>query len=201
MIETKKNLLKSFSFAKSFIAIKKKQKYFELMKIYAYREKIIRKMTVKRFRSNLSKIIARWFGFKRQKTRKEYHIFKANELRINILLTKSLKSLKKYIQIELNLRKIRLFFKYWYKEHIKNRSDLEKYTEGCRKRHLKSYYFKIMRTGIKISKQEKLANKHYLATLFKNLIKFIKASKKNRIINSKVLKFCHEKYTTIVNLM
>lgn len=160
----------------------------------------IKNFIKKRIKNSIKRAFNRFQELKQIKTRKEYYFYKADIFRRQMLFKKLLKILLNHVISQKISRRLQLFFNYWKRVYNMLKKDKEKYEIGCRKRHLQSFYFKMLKIATEVSKKEKKAEDHYLHCIFRAFSKAIIKGKQLRLKSFLISKNCYERnYKKLVN--
>ena len=200
------NSIYSKSLSSSLVAVKDSKDYrlqnkiFSALKSYCKRLKIIKQFRIEKFKNFLIKIIKSWSNIKNERNKKRYLLFKAEEFRFFQIPRRYMNKWKKYLINQAELRRISIYFGYWKKMHRKLLLEFENYTIGCRKRHLKSIYFKYFKVATEISKNERKADSYRLLQAFRRFRRRALRHKLRRMKILSALQECNIKlYDRIVN--
>ncbi|CAG9331351.1 unnamed protein product [Blepharisma stoltei] len=157
------------------------QKSFDSLKLLRLQKIRYQNFIIKRIRKFLKRSISHWRSIKNIKDLKKYNWYKAEEFNDSQIMKKGIFMWKEMMQRNALERKITLFWKYWKRVFKKTKTDIEKYTIGCRKRHLLSFYFNKLKRNANLNKQKKKAILFQLKVLLRSwrILVFHKSTKKN----------------------
>lgn len=149
---------------------------------------------IKRYREFLTTVISAWRRLGEVEDRNQYLKYKANEYREAKVKCTVFSVWKEDLKRNAVNRKLQRFLNYWKRMFRRSQQDVERFSLGCRKRHLTSFYFKQLKRAIGNSKLLRKTVLHRKRVFFSALRKYHLSKKILTMKKSLALQYSYNTY-------